>query len=124
MSILTALLANWRWAGAGLLAAGLLIAGWTVNQWRVDAGQLKAAKAAHQAALAARIAADLARVELSLELQKAETQIAANIGRAKEVVRVYVKSDPRCDIDASVIRVLNAARANVPPTAPDPASPP
>lgn len=114
-----ALLSQWRAVVYGLLAAGLIIAGWTVNQWRVDASQLKATKAALTAEMEARVRADRDRVGLATKLQEAETTIAANTDRAKEIVRVYVSKDPRCDLEPSVVRVLRDARAGRVPTAPD-----
>lgn len=114
-----AILSQWRAVVYGLLAAGLIIAGWTVNQWRVDASQLKATKAALTAEMEARVRADRDRVGLATKLQEAETTIAANIDRAKEIVRVYVSKDPRCDLEPSVVRVLRDARAGRMPTATD-----
>ena len=117
MSILAALVANWRFALYGLLAAGLLIGGWTINGWRHDAGRLKDAQAALQteqkakmAAQRAAIKADEERVTMGMALSEAEAQLLTTSNQAKRIVRVHVTKDPRCDLEASVIRVLSAAR--------------
>ncbi len=128
MGFLATLLGHWRWAGAGLLAAGLLIAGWTANGWRHDAAKLQDAKKAlrtaqERMAAAQRMAvkADEERVTIGLQLTDTELALREATNNAKTIVRtVYVKSDPRCDLDASVIRVLNGARAGRVPNAPAP----
>lgn len=117
----------------GLLAAGLLIAGWTVAGWRHDASKLQDAKEAlrtaqERMAAAQRMAikADEERVTIGLQLTDAELALREATLHAKTVIRtVYVKSDPRCDLEPSVIRVLNGARAGRVPdaTAPNDATP-
>lgn len=133
MTILAAIASQWRAALYALLAAGLLIAGWTVNQWRVDAGKLVDAKVAIRDAQArmasaqrAAIKADEDRVKMGMRLSEAEAMILTTNRSAKEVVRrVYVTKDPRCDIDAAVVRVLRDARSGraVMPTTTDGSTP-
>lgn len=117
--MLTAILSQWRAAAYGLLAAALLIAGWTANGWRHDAAKLQDAKEAlrtaqERMAAAQRMAikADEERVTMGLQLTTAELALKEASSNAKTVIRtVYVKSDPRCDLEPSIIRVLNGTRA-------------
>lgn len=119
MGILTSILSQWRFGLYGLAAAALLIFGWTANGWRNDAGNLKAAKAAIQAEQKARLEADNDRVTMGMKLSELEAELLTSSNQAKQIVRVYVSKDPRCDIDAAVVRVLRDARAGRMPSAPD-----
>lgn len=129
MAILTAIFANWKAAAYGLLAAALLIAGWQVNGWRQDAARLDDAKAAlrtaqEKMASAQRMAvkADEDRATLGLQLTEAELALKEASKNAKTVIRrVFVQTDPRCDLEPSVVRVLRDARSGTPivPPAPD-----
>ena len=111
MGILTAIWAQARYGLYGLIVAGLLIAGWQANQWRVDSSQLKAARAAIQAEQKARLEADAARVTMGMKLSEIEAELFTSSNKAKQIVRVYVTKDPRCDLEPSVVRVLRDARA-------------
>lgn len=122
MGILTAIWAQARYGLYGLIVAGLLIAGWQANQWRVDSSQLKAAKAAIQAEQKARLDADNERVTMGMKLSELEAELLTSSNQAKQIVRVYVSKDPRCDIEPSVVRVLRDARAGRMPSTPDDAS--
>ena len=101
----------------GLAAAGLLIGGWTVNGWRADSQKLDAAKAAVRdaqnrmvAAQRASAKADDERAEMGMKLSDAEAALLTTSTQAKVIIRRVVQIDPRCDLEPSVIRVLNAAR--------------
>ena len=118
MTILASILSQWRFGLYGLIAAALLIAGWTVNGWRNDALKLNDAKAAVReaqsrmaAAQRAAIQADEDRVSMGMKLSEAEATILTTNNQAKTIVRrVYIQSDPRCDLEPSIIRVLAATR--------------
>lgn len=132
MGILTSILSQWRFGLYGLLAAGLLIAGWTANGWRMDAAKLVDAKVALRtaqermaAAQRAAIKADEDRATMGVKLTEAEEVIRSNSTQAKVIIRRVVQSDPRCNIDAAVVRVLAAARRGetLPATADDASDP-
>ena len=120
MGILTAIWAQARYGLYGLIVAGLLIAGWQANQWRIDSSQLKAAKAAIQAEQKARLDADNERVTMGMKLSELEAELLTSSNQAKQIVRVYVTKDPRCDLEPAIVRVLRDARAGrLPSTAYD-----
>ena len=133
MGILASILSQWRFGLYGLAAAALLIFGWTANGWRMDAAKLNDAKAALRTtqermaqAQRAAIKADEERATMGLKLTEAEAALLSTSTQAKVVIRRVVKTDPRCDIDAAVVRVMRNARSGNPevPATPKPATRP
>lgn len=117
MGILTAIWAQARYGVYGLIVAGLLIAGWTAAGWRNDSLKLDDAKAALRTAQARMaqaqrdaVKADEDRVSIGIKLTDAEEALRSNSTQAKVIIRRVVQSDPRCNLEPSVIRVLAAAR--------------
>lgn len=127
MSILYAILSQWRMGLLGLAATGLLIGGWTINGWRNDASKLKDAQAALQSTQARMVAAQRAsakaddeRATMGMKLSEIEAELLTSSNKAKQIVRVYVSKDPRCDLERSIVRVLRDARSDTPPVSPTP----
>jgi hypothetical protein len=121
MSILANLAANWRWGLYGLIAVGLLAVGWTVNSWRIDAARLKDAQAALRSEMAARVKADADRLDLGMKLSEAEADILTATKIITKKVKIYVPDNRACDLGLPAIRLLNRARAGLPPAPDDPA---
>ena len=128
MGILASILSQWRFGLYGLAAAALLIFGWTAAGWRNDSLKLDDAKAALRTtqermaqAQRAAIKADEERATMGMKLTEAEAALFSTSTQAKVVIRRVVQIDPRCDLEPSVIRVLNAARRREPvPSTADP----
>ena len=110
----------------------LLLGGWTVNSWRNGAARAEALEALNVKEGKARIRAealassvanerDAARRRIvELELTQSEGKIRADVKEAIRTVIVHVPDRRDCDLNAGVVRMLNAAR-NTPVVLPDPA---
>lgn len=120
--MLGALFAQWRYAAAGLIFAAAVIFAWNAAVWRSKAAELGAARAEIRRLNNVALRAHSFAIDLAKKLEKAEKETAAKAGKSKEVIRRVVTIDPRCDLEPSVLRVLNDLRVPAAPAAPAPAT--
>lgn len=115
--MIAALLGQWRWGLAGLIAVALLIAGWTVK-----AKFVRAAEADRLERLATEINAKLtaereahrksedARVLLSAQIADFEEGTRIEVREIIKRVPVLVNNGADCALGPDVVRLLNRAR--------------
>lgn len=116
MAWLSAVIANWRWIGAALIAIALAWAGFWVKG-KIDRAAeadrlervLDETTAAFKESVEAVRKAEAARIRVSQELAEARAKRDVVV---KEVVRVIrqAPSDPRCDVSVEQLRLVNRAR--------------
>lgn len=121
MTFLLGLLAQWRYALAGLLVAGAIMLGWTVATWKIDAQKAKAYRDLYHAELARRVDAMAKLNAAQVRLKTRTTQVVVQTKEIVRRVKVYIRDNRDCDLNADVVELLNNARAGmfIPPRAPD-----
>lgn len=118
MSILTAILSQWRAGLYGLLAAGLLIAGWQANAWRTEAREADTLRKTIAATERARKAADEARALAEAQLMDMQESVRVEVREVIKRVPIVVNNSRECDLGLDALRLLNSARGHGPlPTA-------
>lgn len=97
------------WFIAGLVAVGLFLGGLGVHKW-YQANQVAMLKAE-----ISRIQADSKdRIQLAQETaERADARAAATLSTIKKV-KVYVPSNPACDLGPDAIGLLNRGRQQLP----------
>jgi hypothetical protein len=125
MGILLGIMAQWRYALAGLLVAGAIILGWTVATWKIDAQKAQAYRDLYRAELARRVEAVAKLNAAQVRLRTRATQVVVQTKEIVRRVKVYIRDDRDCDLNADVVELLNNARAGmfIPPRAPGPGGP-
>ena len=111
--MLTALLAQWRYAAYGLLVVAIFAFGWQVDTWRHNSLKLHDAQAALRAAIQNQIQADAARAAAETKLAQAKGKIVTQTKEIIRRVKVVVHDRPECDLSGDAIRVLNDARSGI-----------
>lgn len=114
--MLSFLLGNWKFLGAGLLAAGLIILTLNIAHWYKRAGDADIAEKALSAHIAKQIQDDAARALTESHLSKIENEIIDRFNDIKSGLKNVVKDKPGCDFDASFLKLLNNAKRLSPAT--------
>lgn len=104
-------------AAAVIAVLGLIWFGFTINGWRNDAARAKDLAVLLRNETQRRVASDAHRLAVEKSLAQAEENTHETIRTVVKKIIVKVPDDSRCDLNVDVVRMLDAARVNVPGTA-------
>jgi hypothetical protein len=111
--MLTALLAQWRYAAYGLLVVAIFAFGWQVDTWRHNSLKLHDAQVALRVAIQRQVEADVARASAEARIATAQGKVVTQIKEIVKRVKIVVHDRPGCDLDNVAIKLLNDARSGI-----------
>ena len=113
----------WKPVVFGLLVFAIMGFGWQVANWKYRSDQLENSQANYKALLQKNIQSDADRLHAEKQLVIEQGKIHETVRTITKQVLVKVPTDAGCDLNADVVRLLNAARKPMSDTASPPSDP-
>ena len=113
----------WKPVVFGLLVFAIMGFGWKVANWKYRSDQLENSQANYKALLQKNIQSDADRLHAEKQLVIEQGKIHETVRTITKQVLVKVPTDAGCDLNADVVRMLDAARLGLPDTPSTPSDP-